>query len=134
MSRAGRIQPLSLPLFCLPPSPILTVMVAVCRLYLTSAELLRPRGAAGGGCKRGWTLALPTVGSIPARVFAAVLWLVFAAVLQLVFVAVLRLVFAFPLLTREPFVAHVARAAAPAAALMHSTPPLLAGSVAFASC
>jgi hypothetical protein len=69
-----------------------------------------------------------------ARVFASVLWLVFADVLQLVFVAVLRRVFAFPLLTREPFAAHIAPAAAPAAALMHSTPPLLAGSVASTSC
>jgi hypothetical protein len=52
------------------------------------------------------------------------------------FVAVLRRVFAFPLLTltREPFAAHIAHAAALAAALMHSTPPLLAGAVASTSC
>ena len=63
-----------------PPPPILIAMVAVC-CYLTSAELLRPHGAAGRGCKLGWTMALPTVGSILARVFATVLWLVFADVL-----------------------------------------------------
>ena len=61
-------------------------------------------------------------------------WLVFADDLQLVFVAVFWRVFAFPLLIREPFVTHVAAAAAPAAALMHSTPPLLAGFVASTSC